>query len=88
MSKTTFEIGNKYLIRAVTNYFVGKLVEVTDQFIILENASWVADTGRFSECLKNGTFQEVEPYQDKVGVAIGSIVDFTKWGHDLPTEAQ
>ena len=83
-------IGRKYLFRTVTYFLVGKVQKcITDDFtcvfLKLTNASWVADTGRFMNCIKNGTLEEVEP----VGVAyinMGSVVDFFPWKHKLPTE--
>ena len=85
-----FEIGKQYLIRTVTMIQVGKCIKVTDKFITLENASWVADTKRFNEALKNGlnSEAEIEPFGGPVKVAIGAIVDVVEYSHKLPTEAQ
>lgn len=84
--KTAMEIGKSYMIRSVTHYYVGKLAEITDEEYVLENASWVADTGRFSDCLKEGNFSELEPFVDPVYVNRGGIIDKTLWNHDLPRE--
>ena len=62
--QTVWERGKKYFIRTVTNYLTGRLVDVTDQELVIEDAAWVADTGRFSDALKKGKFSEVEPYPD------------------------
>ena len=79
-----YQIGKNYLIRTVTMIQTGKLVAVTNQELVLEEASWIADTGRFSECLKNGTFNEVEPFPGKVIVGRGSVIDATEFNHQLP----
>ena len=80
-----FREGEKYLIRTVTNYVVGVVKQVGDKELLVGSASWVADTGRFHDALKNGGFREVEPYLDDVIVGRGAIVDATVWRHDLPT---
>ena len=74
-----FEIGAVYLIRTVTMTQVGRVVAASHRYVMLEEAAWVADTGRFSDALKSWKFSEVEPFPDGlVGVAAGSIVDFVK----------
>ena len=81
-----FEVGEKYFIRTVTNYFTGSVVAVVDGFVCLECAAWIPDTGRFFDALSSAELREVEPYVDNVFVSIAAIVDFTKWHHDLPVE--
>lgn len=77
------QVGKNYLIRTVTMIQVGEFVEFDDRLnaIILKNASWIPDTGRFHDCLKNGTFSEVEPIPEWVGVGIGSIIDLVPFNH-------
>ena len=80
-----YQIGKNYLIRTVTMIQTGKLVAVTNQELVLEDVSWIADTGRFNEALKNGTLNEVEPFpQGKVIVGRGSVIDACEWKHELP----
>lgn len=86
-SKTPFEIGKCYLIRTITMIDIGRVVEVYDDFIVLEDASWIPDTGRFNECLKNGTVSECEPFWGKSIVSKGAIVDAAEWKHELKCEA-
>lgn len=85
MSQDIFKIGKKYFIRTVTMAQVGVLINQDSQFLVLKNASWIADTGRFHDSLKDGTFNEVEPFVEDVIVAKGAIVDATPWKHNLPT---
>lgn len=48
-------------------------------------ASWIPDTGRFSEGLTSGMLKEVEPYPDgEVLINIGAVIDISEWSHDLP----
>ena len=77
-------LGEKYFIRTVTMALCGRLVKVTDQELVIEDASWVADTGRFSKFLVEGTPDEVEPFPEgEVIVGRGSLIDATVWKHDL-----
>src|SRR3990167_4090803 len=47
-----WKIGKCYLIRTVTMIDTGRLVEVTEQELVLEDAAWIADTGRFADALQ------------------------------------
>lgn len=80
-----FDVGSCYFIRTVTMNLVGKLVRVGQQELVLEDASWIADTGRFADFLESGEADEVEPFP-KGEVILGrqSIIDAVKWGHTLP----
>lgn len=79
-------VGRSYLIRTVTVYVLGRLVAAYDQELVLEEASWVADTGRFHEALAKGTLSEVEPYPSCVVVGRGAICDASEWLHNLPRD--
>ena len=71
-----WHIGKCYLIRTVTMIQTGRLVKVAEKELVLEDAAWVADTGKFSEALKSLNFDEVEPFPDgQVIVGRGAIVD-------------
>jgi len=78
-----FKVGEKYFIRTATYFQLGKLKEVVGDWLVLEQASWVADTGRFHEFLKEGKCNEYESFTEDVYVPIGSVIDITKWSHDL-----
>lgn len=78
-------VGKKLLIRTVTYFSVGKVEQVEDGFIKLSTASWVADTGRFANAIKDGKLSEVEPVGEMF-VSLGSVVDMFPWEHELPTE--
>lgn len=71
-----YEIGKPYLIRTVSMIDTGRIVEVTPTEIVLEDAAWIADTGRFSDALKSCRFNEVEPFPDgRVIINRASIID-------------
>lgn len=80
-----FKIGKNYFIRTVTMHLVGKLTKVTDKELVLEDASWIADSGRFHNALKTGQFAEVEPFVSKETiVGRGALIDATIFDHPLP----
>lgn len=77
-------VGKKLFIRTVTYHMVGEVTKLVGKFLQMKNASWVADSGRFSNAIKDGTLNEVEP----IGTAFlnsDSIVDMFEWKHKLPT---
>lgn len=78
-------VGQKLFIRTVTYHLVGKVKKRMGAFIQLEDASWIADSGRFSNAIKDGTLDEVEPV-GIVWVNLSSVVDFFPWKHRLPTD--
>ena len=78
-------MGKNILIRTVTNFYTGHVVEETKKWLRLEAAAWIADTGRFSDALSKSLFNEVEPYPRPVIVMKAAIVDITEIG-DLPTK--
>ena len=83
-----FEIGRAYFIRTATYHCTGRVKKIIGQFLILENAAWISDSGRFNEAINNGTLNEVEPVSVEMGVNIESIIDFFEWNHSMPKEVK
>ena len=81
-----FKVGEAYLFRTVTHIEVGRVKRVVGQFVELEDASWIADTGRYHDCLRDGTFSEVEPYPVYTGVNTQALINYAPWPHELPKE--
>lgn len=81
-----WEVGKNYFIRTVTMFLVGKLEFVGENELVLSSASWIADTGRFHDCLKKLQFNEVEPFINDAIVGRGAIIDATIWAADLPKD--
>lgn len=79
-----FRVGDAVLIRTVTMIQVGRVAAIGADFITLDDASWVADTARFSETLEHGTLNEVERCPSWCMVGRGAVVDVFPWDHDLP----
>lgn len=76
-------VGKNYFIRTVTYFHTGKLKALYKDALVLSEAAWIADTGRFYDFLKTGKVNEVEPFVDDVVIPLGSCVDFTEWRHEL-----
>jgi len=78
-------IGECWFFRTVTYHLVGRVKRRLGDFLELQDASWVADSGRFMQAIKDGTLLEVEP----VGRALintHAITDAFPWKHELPTK--
>jgi len=84
--KEFMQVGGCYFIRTVTLHYVGRIKDISDREILLEDAAWIPDTGRFYNCLKNGEFSEVEPFLNPICISRGAIVDYTAWSHKLPRD--
>lgn len=78
-------IGKAWFIRTVTYHTVGRIVGIVANMFVMEESSWVADSGRFMDALKTGKLNEVEPTGQCL-VSVNSIVDIFAWNHKLPTE--
>jgi len=87
-NQSFWQVGKQYFIRTVTMHVVGKLEQVDDKELLLSKASWIADSGRFNNFLKNGDADEIEPFVNDVLVGRGSIIDATIWDHKLPSEVK
>lgn len=83
-----FKKGSVVLIRTVTMIQIGTIEEITQNFLTLSNGGWVADTGRFGECIANGTLNEFEKVPNTFGVNRGSIVDVFLWPHVVPSASK
>lgn len=84
-----WRLGEQYLIRTVTMFQTGRLAYVGEHELLLEDAAWIADTGRFGDALAKGTLNEVEAIPDgHLIVGRGSIVDASLWKHPLPRETK
>ena len=86
VSNELWQIGKAYFIRTVTMHLIGKLIKITNTELLLEDAVWVADSGRFHDALKTGQLNEVEPFVNDVIVNRACIVDASIWSHLIPNE--
>ena len=83
---SSYVIGENYLIRTVTMIYTGKLVKVYDKELVITDASWIPETERWADTVKDGKFKEVEPYPDNTEVILNreAILDVTKVCWKLP----
>lgn len=79
-------LGNTVLIRTVTQYQTGRVIAMGDGWVVLEDAAWIASTGRFYNALKTGELDEVEPCIGPIEIGLGAVVDAFHWSHPLPRE--
>lgn len=80
-----YKIGQAYFVRTVTMHLTGRIVAVHPQELVMEDAAWIADSGRFATALRTGALSEVEPIGTVI-IGRGSIVDVSEWRHALPKE--
>ena len=82
-SGVPFSVGCKYFFRTVTYHMVGRVDAVVGNFLVLSDASWIADSGRFMQAIKKGVLDEVEPVGDAY-INLDAVVDAFPWCHSLP----
>jgi len=63
-------------------HLIGKIKSINQKEILLEKASWIADSGRFHDALKTGELNEVEPFINDVILNRDCIVDASEWNHN------
>jgi hypothetical protein len=79
-----YDVGSAYLIRTMTHYYTGRLRSVYQSELLLDDAAWIADTGRYADALVSGKLNEVEPIVGPVVIGRGAIVDAVKWPNNIP----
>lgn len=84
-----YPVGENVFIRSVTYHYTGKLVRVTANELVITDAAWIGNSGRFAAALASGTLDEVEPYPDgDVVVPRSCVTDVCRWLHPLPRIAK
>lgn len=78
-------VGEKFFFRTVTYHLTGRVQKVIGSILEIENAAWIADSGRFMNAIKEGTLNEVEPV-GRAFLNINSVTDFFPWKHPLPEQ--
>jgi hypothetical protein len=79
-----FKEGDAILLRTVTMIDLGRVRTIGPDYIVLDEAGWVADTGRFSRMLETGELNEFEKAPSWLLVGRGAICDVFPWPHALP----
>ena len=78
-------IGEKFFFRTVTYHLTGRVKKVIGNILELENAAWIADSGRFMNAIKEGKLSEVEPV-GRAYLNMQTVTDFFPWKFPLPEE--
>ncbi len=77
-------LGGNVFVRTVTHHYTGTLAAADESFLLLDDAAWIADDGRFADALASGQLNEVEPYPGACLVSRGAVLDVSAWDHALP----
>lgn len=87
MPEHAYPVGKNVFIRTVTMHYTGKLQRVTAGELVLIDAAWIAESGRFATALKTGSLSEVEPFPDgEVVILRDGVIEVSAWRHALPRE--
>lgn len=81
-----YSVGDKVFIRTVTHHLTGRVSKIVGKFLVLSDAAWIADDGRFMGAIRDGILGEVEPVFVPTCVNTDAIIDSYEWHHDLPRE--
>lgn len=76
-------VGKSFFFRTVTYHLTGRVVKVIGDLLVLENAAWIADSGRFMQAITDGVLNEVEPVGDAI-INLSTVTDMFPWKHPLP----
>ena len=60
------KVGKCYMFRTLSDHYVGRVTAVGNRCVALEDAAWIADSGRLEEFVRTGRADglEVEPVDD------------------------
>jgi dTDP-D-glucose 4,6-dehydratase len=74
---SAYKVGEKRMFRTVTHIITGEIVSIHSDGVIVRDAAWIADTGRYADAVAKSTFSEVEPYPDgaEVVVNLSAMID-------------
>ena len=81
-----YPVDKNVIVRTVTMIYTGKLVEVTDSDLVLDDCSWIPETDRYMQFVENGSVNECEPYPSGLLVYInrGALLDMCELRSKLP----
>ncbi len=80
--------GSTYFIRTVTYHWIGTVMhDDGDRWVTLRNATWVADSGRFADAIKDAAkLNELEPVETPVLINRDTIVDVVELNYEPPRD--
>ncbi|MGL4335383.1 MAG: hypothetical protein ACRCST_00710 [Turicibacter sp.] len=72
------EIGKVYAFRTVTMIYTGRIKAISSAEVLLEEAAWIPDSGRWADFVDTGAHNEAEPYKRPVILSRGAFLDVTE----------
>lgn len=80
------QVGSKLLAMTVTSFFIGEVVKVDYDKVVLKSACWVGCTGEFKKFLAEGVIDAWDPIPSEMLVTVyrQSMVNSMEWPHALP----
>ena len=75
--KNFWQIGEDYVVRTVNMIYLGKLKDVNETELLLEDCAWIPETSRWNEFLNGKKPNEMEPYNQDVIIGRGAMLDAT-----------
>ena len=72
---TFLENGKVYGVRTVTMIYTGRLIDSNSLEFLFDEVAWIPETERWEEFAKTGAHKEAEPYQGKVVINRGALLD-------------
>ena len=79
------EIGKTYFVWGAKDNWIGRLVAIGPHSVTLVDASWVAQSGRLHQFVRDGKAPSME--LEPVGVVCVQWPSWIPWEHPLPKEA-
>lgn len=76
--KTFLEVSKVYAFRTITMIYTGRLIGVSDQEFLIDEAAWIPETERWADFVDTGAHKEAEPYKRPVVLSRGAILDITE----------
>lgn len=84
--ETWMKLGAVVMVHGINKNYVGQIVEILPGKVVrLQDASWVAETGRLHEFIKHGKTDDMEI--EPVGDHLMEWTEITHWPHKLFKEA-
>lgn len=86
------EVGDNVVLMTDTFYWIGKIAKIGNSAVILDEAAWIADMGRFANALSSGPrgISEAEPVpgSGRMGVPLAHIRTYIPWPHPTIRQVQ
>lgn len=79
------EVGKTYFIRCTPMDYVGRVIAVDGLHVEMVEASWIAESGRFGEFLRNGSSPNMEI--EFIGEWGTKFHSWKEWKHPLFKES-